>query len=742
MKEYKNYLEHEENARAIDGCLSQSQEWDWFIKIVENSFDLEDVKNWQAFLEKLGNLASIYRLLIHIRRVSKCDLNPASAVLTDLIMISDYYNGNIRCQNCKPSTVFGMYLFLTVWIAKLLNTDNNTDNIYNAEIFRVKNYWGLVCIDSLLEEKDELLEYAENIPLSDWQPPLMCLRDNLNQIEYSYDKEFFSRYGEKLLQANTFSWQHLPMGEGLTWEERFLLEMSQTSIESSRLQPIMKSSAGDYPDISTWTEERIIHMTDFFRHPTATFVLESVRYLIYGKTPSDETIKKHAELWTEYSQCHESYQAFNCSSFKILECLLKEKKGNIARYCTLRERVQSFESPEDLIKLEAFPLSREQLRRIREYTIGQYREVPNAEGVSDFLDILRKKEVQKYIDNEYLALTAEKFRELAAQENRALAHLFYGYMCFLFKTKEQNADINKQWLEQEMIDTQLLWQEEYYKIQMDSMQIYESSVRMGNEEIEAFRKTALNSPISIAKSVMTVTNNGELCEAMASISEHPFSIVVSKITINEVFPIPDKFTFERHDVDQALLKHIQTNLKQFGYRYLNQLDPEHYVHELVARMNQQIQLFASFLNTSELYEAVRRCCESANYELIEYQNPVMPGHLMQLFPYLEKRIRELAKLSMVFPFKENLNEFMEYKDPSSILREIIEMIYKETESFELIPDILFVYYSMYNTHGLNIRNESVHGRANIKAPEQALRITCLAILMIEQRIKMMESNRI
>ena len=48
MDDHKNYLEHEELVRAMDGCFSRSQDWDWFINTVEHNFDLDDVQNWRA----------------------------------------------------------------------------------------------------------------------------------------------------------------------------------------------------------------------------------------------------------------------------------------------------------------------------------------------------------------------------------------------------------------------------------------------------------------------------------------------------------------------------------------------------------------------------------------------------------------------------------------------------------------------------------------------------------------------
>jgi len=57
---------------------------------------------------------------------------------------------------------------------------------------------------------------------------------------------------------------------------------------------------------------------------------------------------------------------------------------------------------------------------------------------------------------------------------------------------------------------------------------------------------------------------------------------------------------------------------------------------------------------------------------------------------------------------------MKFKDPSSVLCELLKMVYNELGSFENASDLLFVYHFMYNGNSLNIRNECIHGRDYLK----------------------------
>ena len=45
----KNYFEHKEQVKYVDGLLTNNQEWQWIIKYIEENFTLDDVSNWAEF---------------------------------------------------------------------------------------------------------------------------------------------------------------------------------------------------------------------------------------------------------------------------------------------------------------------------------------------------------------------------------------------------------------------------------------------------------------------------------------------------------------------------------------------------------------------------------------------------------------------------------------------------------------------------------------------------------------------
>ena len=134
--------------------------------------------------------------------------------------------------------------------------------------------------------------------------------------------------------------------------------------------------------------------------------------------------------------------------------------------------------------------------------------------------------------------------------------------------------------------------------------------------------------------------------------------------------------------------------------------------------------------------------ETKEIRLGNYCKNITLGHLTQLFPVLEIRIRELVKLFGIFPFKKNKDEFMQYNDPSSLLRELLKQIYVEQQGFDNVPDLLYVYNIMYNSNSYNIRNECVHGRDYLEGNSLhfAFRATLMAIAMVNFRIKTIQDN--
>ena len=228
---------------------------------------------------------------------------------------------------------------------------------------------------------------------------------------------------------------------------------------------------------------------------------------------------------------------------------------------------------------------------------------------------------------------------------------------------------------------------------------------------------------------------------MIHTSEHPLSHLFRGMTLSPIFPTEkDKIVYERHDIDKMLLEYINELMCKKGYKLLNQLESEVFVSSLHERykMNTESAL-SMFIKEEDLYNAVRA---ETKIKLLPYFNTISVAMVTQLFPVLEVKIRELVTLFGIFPFKKNIDEFMQYNDPSSLLRELLTMIFDEQHSFENVPDLIFIYNIMYNGNSCNVRNECIHGRDYLSGGRLrfAFRATLFAIHMVEFRINTIKEN--
>ena len=216
---------------------------------------------------------------------------------------------------------------------------------------------------------------------------------------------------------------------------------------------------------------------------------------------------------------------------------------------------------------------------------------------------------------------------------------------------------------------------------------------------------------------------------------------MNRIIIDPIFPKESSnIKLDRHDVDKLLEKQVKSIVDNKSYKFLNILKPNQYMLALHEDYIRNVTFLTTIFNrTEELYLYLNSC---SRFNFIEFDKEIKIAHITQLFPLLEEKIRELARLSGYNPFKMKKKEFMNYRDPSSILREIITEVFNLTDSFENIPDLLFVYHFMYNSNSLNIRNECIHGRDFLSGERLilAFKVTMLSIQMIENRIKLIKEN--
>ena len=635
-----------------------------------------------------------------------------------------------------------------MWITKLENGDNESQYLYDIRLLTQRNYFELIKCDSLLEFEQELVDYVNTIHISGLDIPLKCLNDNLHQMEYPCDPQFLIRYEREILNYNTFSFNHINMKKCQTWQELYLLDMLRVSFNERKIQPMFSGKNISVPDISMWDQNVLEALKKYFNHLIADFVIESILYVKSGEEPSKEVKTLHCRLLLEaIDSGEEDYKIFSSSSYRILAYLFQDylmKECNKEKeYVNLMRVIQKWEDPLWLIKIkdDCFPVSKEQRFLVNKYLTNKYKQIDIVSTLNDLAEYLRDQTITSKITTEYLRKVSKKFEEYTEQEiSIIVSSTYYRYMVFLININQTNPDIDKRYVQREMIHIQRMWQEKTYKRQCENMHEFSYEQEIKNEDIKKFSDMALLNPIIFARNC-TPSSENAILEIMISVSENALSYLCREITLTPVFPIErDKIVDERHEIDSILLQYIKDLKKEKGYKLLNPLEAEVFVAGIHDRYKWNTQsMLALFIKEEELYNVVK---EEADIELLPYSNTVSLALVTQLFPVLEMKIRELVTFFGIFPFKKKVDEFMRYNDPSSLLRELLKMIFTDQHSFENVPDLIYVYNVMYNGNSFNVRNECIHGRDYLSGDrfKFAFRATLFAIHMVEFRIKTIKDN--
>ena len=388
-------------------------------------------------------------------------------------------------------------------------------------------------------------------------------------------------------------------------------------------------------------------------------------------------------------------------------------------------------------------LNKKQRKILIEYYQSCFFRLDDITDAYSYSEYLLNEDNVKSINNEYFYKNSEMFNNyIASTDNILCATLFINYMLFLTRLNG-NLNIDKEYVKYEMIRIQELWENQYFDICVSQLHSFSHEFKIKTEEIELFNKDLLDNIFSIAN-ICVITRTEQYVENMESISRNPISSMVGRVSLNKLFPMDEKLVFDidNHDVDKLTTTIVENIESEYGYRFLNILDTDIYVKAFHRRMIQNAQISFGFFNeTRRLYDIVQTKLKD-NFVLIEYSEKIKIAHLTQLFPIIEIMIKKIGKKYNIFPFKEDEKHFMQSKDPSSILRLMLEKAYKETKGFEATPDLLFVYHYLYNGNSLNIRNECIHGRDYLFGESLvfAFKLTLSALYMLIRRLEIITSN--
>ena len=743
----KNYIEHEVKVKLMDSILNNDRDYQWFLDYLENNFDNDDIDSWEDFENRYVSFSKIIDYFSKIQKIEDEEMKTDIVLLKDIILISRFKLDLITWPqlSIKVQSNFGKILAVVLYITKLMSLKNQLNDEINYGIFYIKNFWQAYNLDEVIERKELIYDYLESISIKNFDREKEIISSNLNHEDTTCSMQFLAVLKSLAFNTTTFSYKYKKYEYNvITWQERVVL-----GFVTRPLDVLLK----DEDFNSHFSVEQLQKLIDYFHGDgVVRFIIESIIYEKFNLLPSSMVVENHIQLLLFNISMKSEFELLSSSSVLFLSKLFKErdfKNVSISNYLhrNFIQAIQKVEEPKQIEKLKdlGFPTSVHQNEKLKEYSVTIYKSISNVHSTADLIYYFDNVSLVKYLDDEYFYLICQKFREIVIEkeEKQSLetANMFLMYMKFLyFISNNRGEELNKDLVTNEVISIQHLWENSFYEQELNNLQEFTYQQEISNTEIDKINDLLTKHPFSIAKQCISVTEQKTI-QIMETASENALVYFVNKIIIDPIFPKESfDIELERHDVDQLLEKQVKSIIDKKSYKFLNILKANKYMLALHEDYIKNVTFLAAVFNRSEEVYLYLNSCSRFNF--IEFEKELKIAHITQLFPLLEEKIRELARLSGYNPFKMQKKEFMHYRDPSSILREIITEVFNFTDSFENIPDLLFVYHFMYNSNSLNIRNECIHGRDFLSNGRLilAFKITLLSILMIDSRINLIKEN--
>lgn len=496
----------------------------------------------------------------------------------------------------------------------------------------------------------------------------------------------------------------------------------------------------NYPDYELWSEEFLNSIRNYFDNKIVDFVVETINYVKNNVMPSFYTINEHCKMLLESNEKSWSKDIQNLSSFHFLSGLFKNKKmKSIERKEDLLKLINTVQMQEDIdvllvLKDNNFYLSTEQKLILKRYIEEKFKRIEEINNVDEFCDYLSDRDVSKYIEYKYLIQVTQKFQSMIEEREYALP-LFCSFFNFLIDVETRNQSVDKQIIKNLLISTQQLWSNKFYIEVSKDLKEFRDCQRFTKESIDSFSALIMEEPSVFCQ--YFPLKEKELIDVIKSVSENcVFEGLAKTFVLDEQFPFELRGSLDNSsEINEIYFSVLEKIKKQNGYKFLNNLENSFYMEKIYELIKREAQKMAVVFNrTKELYDNVEK---RSGVKFINFSTDINIGHITQLFPILEMEIRKFGELFGIVPFKEQKLGPLKFKDPSSILREFMSIVYDRTGSLDAIADLVFVYHAMYNKDCLNIRNDSIHGRGYLNEMDMkwAFKITLISTYIIMRRIE-------
>jgi len=745
-----SYYDHDIKVKAMDNILSRSQEWEWFIEYTEEKFDVDlNVHSFDDALRSFKSINIVFDFLCRIHEITDHELVISKLWLKEIDHLAQFCNGKYGLDELTLESTFAKIMLLPIYAGRIYSQIKNEKFYYYVDIFKYRNLHSIDDLEMFAEEENHFEALFLNIGI-DIEKEKQCFKDNINRVTFPARDSFLSKHESDLLSATAFSFNDVKDDDVCTWQEQELLNMLAVSFSEGKIIPMWKSGEYSYPNISFWTKEVIKDMTTYFDNEVANFILESIRYALYGTEPSKTTINKHFELLHSLYQKELDESDYYCSSLAFILSFFDSKYSRLIdeiSYKTFNQDLQVLDAHNCegvLFKIRDHKaiFNNEIKDKLNGIIIAQVHSIDSINESHFFLNYINNKRIRELMDQESLLKVSQTFDVvLRKSKNLICASMFIDYLSFLMEIKH-NKNVISDSVSTEIIRIRTLWKDEYYEKCYGSLHIQNlGSLSIPQTTVDSHIYIILSSPIAYTQSI-TQLKSEMLLDNMIQISNHALLTMVKRIAISEDFPYENKLTLDdKHPIDLLYLNEIKEIIKDKSYKFLNVMKPHEYATGIYQRIEQELHIRMSLLNDVEpLYSAVIQ--QNPDYKFIEYSSTPLLGHLTQLFPILENKIRIFGELFNIVPICERTNLSHRLKEPYSILNTVLMEAIQLTGSMENASDLFFIHFCMYGENGLNIRNDCIHGNGYNTDSEIlfAFKITLICLYVIGYRYQLIIDN--
>lgn len=738
-----NQIERNIREKYIENLLKNSQDWDWYINYLEENFDINyEVNSLDDFKKCYVDISEAFDSLLRINRSLEKELSISKPWLKTLNEISLFYLGKIDYSAIVLNDAFFKTLALLVCTAKIYNDTAHGELLWYSDIFQYNNLYKLFSVDLFRENADTIISGLDQIGyIADSEKEVF--QNNINEV-FVPCNSFLDEHRSSIVCADCFNFRSIDGAKCSTWEEKYLHEMIQTEYSHGKLSPVIGYKDGrTIPDFSAWTSSALDIMKYDLHDEDAAFIIESVEYALNNTVPSSTTILKHAQLLSDYwtGDSFDSNHYF-VSSFEFLISFFNDNRIQIEGqvYKLYHSAVKTITDDNILLSIHSrCPFRDKDLRKRIRGIIDQKKEaVNNIANEQDFLSVVGDSIIIAESDDQVFNIISDKFDEVLQHGSNFLPNLFLKYLLYLIQIK-QKCHVQPDEVSKEIVRIRYLWKDEYYAGYVQTMSTFEHKLEIKETDIDEHNELLINKPYGMALNCM-ILREDTLIDTMKSISKNVLSLMVTRIIVCEDFPSYNTLNLYtgRHEIDLCMNDYLKHLAKANAYKFMNNLEPEKFMLGFYENIVRRTDLYMALVKVEE--ELYRRVAEqNPEYELIEYNASPKLAHLTQLFPVIENKIRYYGELIGIAPICLDLERYDQLKEPTTILADIITMIYKSTKSFQLAADFFMIYFCLYSSLGYNIRNEVVHGKSYVKKNSdirKAFKITLFCLYLIEFRIEL------